>query len=44
MAIKRLGQILLDLGLIDEQQLETILEEIYDAFEGRRTQLVEARG
>jgi type IV pilus assembly protein PilB len=27
MAIKRLGQILLDLGLIDEQQLETILEE-----------------
>ena len=27
MAIKRLGQILIDLGLIDEQQLATLLEE-----------------
>ena len=27
MALKRLGQILLDLGLFDEQQLETMLEE-----------------
>ena len=27
MALKRLGQILVDLGLIDEQQLETMLEE-----------------
>ena len=27
MALKRLGQILLDLGLVDEQQLETMLEE-----------------
>ena len=27
MALKRIGQILLDLGLIDEQQLETMLEE-----------------
>jgi type IV pilus assembly protein PilB len=27
MALKRIGQILVDLGLIDEQQLETMLEE-----------------
>jgi type IV pilus assembly protein PilB len=27
MALKRIGQILIDLGLIDEQQLETMLEE-----------------
>ena len=27
MALKRIGQILLDLGLVDEQQLETMLEE-----------------
>ena len=27
MALKRLGQVLLDLGLVDEQQLETMLEE-----------------
>ena len=27
MALKRIGQILLDLGLIDEQQLETMIEE-----------------
>ena len=27
MALKRLGQILIDLGLIDEQQLATMLEE-----------------
>ena len=30
MALKRLGQILIDLGLIDEQQLETMLEEQSD--------------
>ena len=27
MALKRIGQILIDLGLIDEQQLATMLEE-----------------
>jgi type IV pilus assembly protein PilB len=27
MALKRIGQILIDLGLVDEQQLETMLEE-----------------
>jgi type IV pilus assembly protein PilB len=27
MALRRLGQILIDLGIIDEQQLEAILEE-----------------
>ncbi|NBW85987.1 MAG: pilus assembly protein PilB, partial [Planctomycetia bacterium] len=27
MALKRLGQILIDLGLVDEQQLATMLEE-----------------
>ena len=27
MALKRIGQILVDLGLIDEQQLATMLEE-----------------
>ena len=27
MALKRLGQILMDLGLVDEQQLATMLEE-----------------
>ena len=27
MALKRIGQILVDLGLIDETQLETMLEE-----------------